>query len=263
MGKSDNSEIKEYIERHIEKGFSLGEIKKSLIKGGHDKDIVESEIEPFKGMVAQSKTKVKPIIIGFVVLMVVVASAIFIFKILTLEEEVVGPVKDEEAERRVNTDCCYLFIESNFTDFSTCPKNYYLALTSAVIKQDESYLDLWKLKDEPDSDEFGIFIDSNRGKIGRYFIYTFGNKYLNKNEETETIKTELLNDARNSISASDFALFSELLNIEDKPYFPGTLPAKNHFEKKDFCHDDDWTMDRLCRAVIFMNPNLCESGSRE
>ncbi|MBW2979911.1 hypothetical protein KY360_00660 [Candidatus Woesearchaeota archaeon] len=263
MGKSDNSEIKEYIEKHIEKGFSLGEIKKSLIEGGHDKDIVESGMEPFKGMVAQSKTKVKPIIIGFVVLMVVVASAIFIFQNFMAEEEVEEPIDYQRKEESANTDCCYLFIESNFTDFSTCQKNYYLALTSAIIKQDESFLDLWKMKDEPDSDEFFIFLDSNRGKIGRYFIYTFGNKYLNKNKDAETIKAELLNDVENLISAEDLALFSDLLDIEDKPYFPGTLPAKNYFEKKDFCHEDDWTMDRLCRAVIFMDPNLCESGNRE
>jgi len=168
-------------------------------------------------------------------------------------------VEDIQEEKRF-VDCCSEYLESNFTSFSTCPTNFNLALTSAIIKQDEKFLDLWNIEinwsEFPAESREGIKkLMENKKELRRYFIYAFGNEYLNKNYEVQGIKNDLINSCKNFIGTQLCQQFEKRLDLL---YFPGTYLAKAYFEQEvEFCSGTEITSN-LCYAVSNKNKTFCE-----
>jgi hypothetical protein len=221
--------------------------------------------------------KLSKLFLAIIILIIIVSGIWFLIPFFEVEEEeeveyetgVMQEQGDPTREKEL-TDCCTEYFESNFTSFSNCPPSFYLGLTSAIIKQNESALEFWKSEKDPNEDKRILFVSLNGEKIGKYFIYLFGNKYLGKNNDLTQIKEELMNACKAMFENREDCeeRFSELLDIESEPYFPGTALAKSYFEPTNailpdisFCRDG--ISLNLCQAMREKNKTLCNFPSPE
>ena len=175
-----------------------------------------------------------------------------------VEEEIPDAEKIRQATEEIQiSGCCAQYLESDFTEYSMCPKDYNLGLTTAIIKQDESFY-VVEFSEAELNDTRLQFVANASDKIGRYFVYLFGNEYLGKSEDADGAKEDLMNACNAFAGPEMCSEFIERMNIESEPYFPGVMLAKNYFEKENFCSGEETSFD-LCRAIATGNASFCET----